>query len=222
MEPKDPLAVAQFVLEEFSERAGRDIDPKQGGFTVRQMVSDGASTQRRYRGSDAPGARLSDTDVEELRVSEESNRAAAARLGVSTKTIQNARTGVTYQMICPECGAEQAMPNQPRPGCRPSCSRYGKRILSKAPPPFVPTPAVVKAPKKPARGLDESGHVWAEVGPIPERMRAWESLEVAVNAWVQTRNASESGLTSPMALQRIEADMERLSDYLATLRKEKA
>jgi hypothetical protein len=194
---------AFFVLEEFAERAGRGVDfDENNGFSIE---SGGPTSppppppgpQRRYRGAEAPWARLSQEDVEER--------------GETYVTPQNPR--------CRACGAEQPMP-PPAPkvrGCLPSCPLYGKRLPSVQPPPFAPEP--IPGPPKKVKGFGESGHTFHDATPMLDLVRAWEALERAVDPWLQSREVAEKGPTSPVALLRIEAAMEEAARHLRALRK---
>lgn len=221
---------AFFVLEEFADRAAllRDVDRDQGGFAVRTMLSDGAAEQKRYRGAEAPWAKLTDADVAELRQSDESSRAAGARLGVTPKTIRNARNGVTYvteptRPRCISCGAEWNMPNMPKvAGCKPTCPRYGKRLDTPPPAPFLPAP-VESAVKQTSKSKGQSGHSWDDHRTADARlqiMRARERLEHAADAWLQTRDVAVRGIASPLAIRKIESEMEEAARALAKLRKD--
>lgn len=85
------------VLEEFNDaQVICDIDGgERSGFSVRKMVS--WTEQKRYRDAACPWAKLSEADVVMIRARKERPYVLARRLGVSSKTIRNARNGATYR-----------------------------------------------------------------------------------------------------------------------------
>lgn len=138
------------------------------------------------------------------------------------------------RVVCPGCGFATCHPQCPRriPTDKPIpliptderalSPYYGRRIPSAPPKPFTPEPLPSSAPPPPRGG--ESGHVYYDVGAVPERMRAWRVLEAAADALLQLReHAEHEGRgTSPTALQRAEEVLLEAARTLRALRKDSA
>ncbi len=123
------------------------------------------------------------------------------------------------RLFCSACGAELPLPDRPARGCLPSCPRYSKRTVSAPPEPFTPTP-IAAPPKHAPKSKGESEHSWHNAQPMLDRVRGWEALEAAADAWLQHKEHAqgEGRRSSPRSIAIAEGDLVMAVEALRALR----